>query len=307
MSKRVVLTLLIAILTLFTLAACGGGAKENITLVENPWPASELNVAVAKIIIEAELGNTVEIVALDENAQWDAIAAGDIDASLEVWPGGHGERIEEYINNLGTVEDGGKLGPLGEIGWYVPTFAVEANPALATWEGYMDAAADFATAETGSNGRFLGADPSWYQYDEAIISNLGLPFQVVWAGSEEAMLAEVDTAYSREEPILFYFYAPHAIFSKFDLTRVQLPAYTDDCYADEAAIACDYPDDELMKILNADLADKDGDVHTLLKNFNYDGSAQVEMLASLDGGMSVEEAAQAWVDGNESVWRAWLP
>ena len=304
-SKLIILAALSLVLLIAT--ACGGGAKENITLIENPWPASELNVAVAKIIIEQELGNTVEIVSLDENAQWDALAAGDADASLEVWPGGHGERIEEYIGNLGTVEDGGKLGPLGEIGWYVPTFAVEANPALATWEGYADAAADFATAETGDMGRFLGADPSWYQYDEAIIANLGLPFQVVWAGSEEAMLAEVDTAYSREEPILFYFYSPHAIFSKFDLTQVELPAYTDECYADEAAIDCAYPSDELMKILSADLAEKDGDVHTFLKNFNYGSDAQVEMLASVDGGMDVADAAQAWVDANESTWKAWLP
>jgi glycine betaine/proline transport system substrate-binding protein len=297
-------------LMLFMLAACNSaGSNPGITLVENPWPASELNVEVAKIIIEKELGNTVEIVALDENAQWDAIAAGDADASLEVWPGGHGERIAEYIGNLGTVEDGGPLGPLGEIGWYVPSYVVDANPAFGSWEGYADPAlaAEFATAETGDLGRFLGADPSWYQYDETIIANLGLNLQVVWAGSEEAMLAEVDTAYARQEPILFYFYSPHAIFSKFDLTQVKLPAYTDDCYADEAAINCAYPADELMKILSADLSEKDADVYTFLKNFNYGSDAQVEMLASVDSGMSVEDAAQAWVDAHESVWRAWLP
>ena len=101
---------------------------ETIALAENPWPASELNVAVAKIIIEQELGNPVEIVALDENAQWDALAAGDLDASLEVWPSGHGERIASYIEELGTVEHGGTLGPIGEIGWYVPKYAIDANP-----------------------------------------------------------------------------------------------------------------------------------------------------------------------------------
>lgn len=300
----------IAALALMTLAACGGGAgSAKITLVENPWPASELNVAVAKIIIEKELGNEVEIIALDENAQWDALAAGDVDAVLEVWPSGHGERIAEYIGELNTVEDGGKLGPLGEIGWYVPTYVVDANPALATWEGYADAAVGemFASAETGSNGRFIGADPSWVQNDEAIISNLGLPFQVVWAGSEEALLAEVSSSYSREEPVLFYFYAPHAIFSKFDLTQVELPTYSDVCYADPAAIDCAYPADELMKILSGGLAEKDANVHTFLKNFNYGSDAQVAMLADLDAGKSVEEAAQAWVDGNESTWKAWLP
>ena len=299
--------MLFVTLLLASLVIVGCGSKETITLVENAWPASELNVAVAKIIIEKELGNPVEIVALDENAQWDALAGGDVDASLEVWPSGHGERIAEYIDNLGTVENGGSLGPVGEIGWYVPKYVVDANPALATWEGYKDAAAEFASAETGENGRFLGADPSWVQYDEAIIANLGLPFQVVWTGSEDALLAEVSSAYSRQEPVLFYFYSPHAIFQQMDLVQVELPAYSDECYADPAAIDCAYPKDNLMKIFSASLAGKDANVHTFFSNMNYGSDAQIEMLAMLNDGKTVEEAAQAWVDAHEDVWRAWLP
>lgn len=299
--------MLFVTLLLASLVIVGCGSKETITLVENAWPASQLNVAVAKIIIEKELGNPVEIVALDENAQWDALAGGDVDASLEVWPSGHGERIAEYIDNLGTVENGGPLGPVGEIGWYVPQYVVDANPALATWEGYKDAAAEFASAETGENGRFLGADPSWVQYDEAIIANLGLPFQVVWTGSEDALLAEVSSAYSRQEPVLFYFYSPHAIFQQMDLVQVELPAYSDECYADPAAIDCSYPKDNLMKIFSAGLADKDADVHSFLANMNYGSDAQIEMLAMLNEGKTFEEAAQAWIDAHEDTWRAWLP
>jgi glycine betaine/proline transport system substrate-binding protein len=300
---------LVIVLVFFAalVAACGGGAQETITLVENPWPASELNVAVAKIIIENELGNPVEIVALDENAQWDAISGGDVDASLEVWPSGHTERIAEYIDDLGTVENGGLLGPVGEIGWFVPTYVIDNNPALATWEGYQDAAAEFASAETGDLGRFLGADPSWVQYDEQIIENLGLPFQVVWTGSEDALLAEVSSAYSRQEPVLFYFYSPHAIFQQYDLSQVELPPYSDECYADPAAIDCAYPKDELLKIFNADLQEKDPDVYAFLSNMNYGSDAQIEMLAMLNEGMTVEEAAQAWVDAHEDVWSSWLP
>jgi glycine betaine/proline transport system substrate-binding protein len=282
-------------------------AKPLITLIENPWPASELNVAVAKILIEQELGNPVEVIALDENTQWDALSSGDADASLEVWPSGHSERMAEYIDNLGTVENGGPLGPVGEIGWFVPQYVVDARPELATWEGYQDAGAFFATAETGENGRFLGADPSWVQYDEQIIANLGLPFQVIWAGSEEALLAEVAAAYNREDPVLFYFYSPHAIFEQFEMAQVALPPYSDDCYADEAAIDCAYPQDVLLKIFSAELADKDSAVHTLLSNMNYGSEAQIAMLANLNEGMSAEEAAQSWVEANPSVWQAWLP
>ncbi|MBC8331177.1 MAG: hypothetical protein H8E28_04275 [Anaerolineae bacterium] len=307
MFRKLIVVCLLLLVAVFAVACSGGGEKATISMIENPWPASELNAAVAKIIIEKELGNPVEIIALDENAQWDALSAGDADANLEVWPSGHGERIAEYIDNLGTVENGGLLGPVGEIGWFVPSYVIEANPALATWEGYADAAADFASAETGDLGRFLGADPSWVQYDEQIIANLGLPFQVVWTGSEDALLAEVSSAYSREEPVLFYFYSPHAIFQQFDLTQVELPAYSDECYADPAMVDCAYPKDNLMKIFSAGLAEKDAAVHTFLANMSYGSDAQIEMLAMLNDGKTVEEAAQAWVDAHEDVWKAWLP
>ena len=309
--KKGLLLLVSAVLLALLLAACGGGGgSETITLIENPWQASELNAAVAKIIIEREFDNPVEVVALDENASWDALAGGEADANLEVWPSGHSERIAEYIDNLGTVEDGGDLGPLGVIGWYVPNYVIDEHPDLASWEGYKDPAnaALFATAETGENGRFVAADPSWVQYDEAIISNLELPFQVVWTGSEEALLAEVSSAYSRQEPVLFYFYTPHAIFQRFELTQVQLPAYSDECYADPAAIACEYPPDQLFKAISAQLAEKDETVYQFLQNFNYGSSdPQIAMLALLDEGMSVEEAAEQWIEENETVWQAWLP
>ncbi len=313
MRKKKCLPFIMSIMFFLVLmAACGGGdSGETITLIANPWPASELNVNVAKIIIEKELGNPVEIVALDENAQWDALAAGDADASLEVWPSGHGERIAEYIEAQGVVEHGGPLGPVGEIGWFVPAYVVNEYPLLKTWQGYADPALAglFATAETGDLGQFTAGDPSWVQYDADIIKNLGLNLQVVTAGSEDALLATVSSAYARQEPVLFYFYSPHGIFDKFDLTQVELPPYNDDCYAsaESGGVACAYPQDELFKILSPQLSEKAPDVYTLLKNMKYNSDAQVFMLAALDGGQTVEGAAQAWVDANESVWRSWLP
>ena len=288
------------------------GEKMTITLVENAWSASELNVAVAKILLENELGYPVEIISLDENAQWPALAAGDAHASLEVWPSGHAANVAEYIDGAGTVENGGLLGPVGRIGWYMPSYLLNDHPELTTWEGFTspEAAALFATAETGDNGQFLGGDPSFVQYDADIITNLSLPFEVVYAGSEEAILAQLDSAYSREEPVLFYFWTPHSIHAKYDLTRVELPEYSDDCYAeaDSGGVACDYPGDDLFKIFWSGLAEAAPDAHTLLANMNYTTEDQISMIAAVEiDGQSVDEAAQAWLDANEDVWRAWLP
>lgn len=292
--------------------AAADTAKTTIKLAANPWSASQLNVAVAKILLEEQLSYPVEIVEIDENAQWSALATGDLHASLEVWPSGHAENVAEYIDNQKMVENGGPLGPVGKIGWYFPTYLLADHPELATWEGFTtpETAQLFATAETGDSGQFLAGDPSWVQYDADIIKNLGMDFQVVTAGSEEALISALDAAYSRQEPILFYFYKPHSIFAKYDLTEVQLPPYSEECYAKQetGGIDCDYPEDVLFKIFWSGLQEAAPDAYTFLKNMNYDTTTQISMIAAVDvDGKSVEEAARAWVDANESVWSAWLP
>jgi glycine betaine/proline transport system substrate-binding protein len=288
------------------------GEQITIKLAENPWSASALNVAVARILLEEELGYPVEVVTIGETPQWPAIAAGDLHASLEVWPSGHAENVAEYIDNQGLVENGGPLGPVGKIGWYIPSYLLEEHPDLATWEGLQvpENAALFATAETGDKGQFLTGDPSWTQYEDDIIANLGLNFQIVAAGSEEAILAALDAAVSRQEPLLFYFWTPHSVHAKYDLTEVALPEYSEACYAkaEEGGIDCDYPPDNLFKIFWAELAEAAPDAYTLLKNMSYTTDDQIQMIAAVElEGKSVEEAARDWLAGNEETWRAWLP
>jgi glycine betaine/proline transport system substrate-binding protein len=286
--------------------------KPVIKLAENPWSASALNVAVARILLEEELGYTVEVVTIGESAQWPALASGELHASLEVWPSGHAENVAEYIDSQQLVENGGPLGPVGKIGWYVPAYLLETNPELATWEGLTtpDAATLFATAETGDKGQFLTGDPSWTQYEDDIIANLGLNFQIVAAGSEEAILASLDAAYSREEPLLFYFWTPHSVHAKYELAEVALPPYSEECYATAASdgIDCDYPPDELFKVFWSGLAEAAPDAYALLKNMSYSTDDQIGMIAAVElDGLSVEDAARAWLDANTATWQAWLP
>ncbi len=285
------------------------GSVETIKLAVNPWNGSAVNVAVAAQLLE-DIGYTVETVDIDENTQWSAIGSGDLHASLEVWPSGHAENVATYIDGGGGVADGGLLGPVGKIGWYLPTYVVEQNPELATWEGFQNAqlAGLFATAETGDRGQFLGGDPSFVQYDAQIIENLGMNMEVVYAGSEEALLAALDSAYSREEPIVFYFWTPHSVHNAYDLTEVELPEYSDDCYADAEAVDCDYPADDLFKIFWENLETEAPAAYALLSNMSYTTADQISMLAAVESeGKSIEEAAADWIANNEDTWSAWMP
>ncbi len=283
---------------------------EDITLCENPWTGSTVNAHVAKLILE-EMGHDVEIIAIDENSQWAALASGELSACLELWPSGHLDSIAQFVDN-GVVDNIGDLGVIGKISWYIPTYMLDSNPELATYEGFQnpDNAALFATAQTGDKGQFVGGDPSFYQFDADIIENLGINLEVVYAGSEAAELAGLDAAYSRQDPYLFYFWTPHSVHAKYDLTAVELPAYSDDCYAkaDEGGIDCDYPADVLMKLAYPGLAEDAPDAYTMLSNFSYSNADQIALIAAVDEeGLSPEEAAQAWLDANEATWQAWFP
>ncbi len=76
--------------------AAAGGEGETINIVANAWTASALNAEIAAQLIEAELGNPVEIVAIDENTMFTGLSDGSLDAVLEVWPSGVVEEEQAY-------------------------------------------------------------------------------------------------------------------------------------------------------------------------------------------------------------------
>jgi ABC-type proline/glycine betaine transport system substrate-binding protein len=237
--------------------------------------------------------------------------AEELDSELE-------DRIKDICDlcdaavRLIEIQKDPALGPIGRIGWYVPSYVVDQNPSLSTWEGFADpGAADlFATPATAPNGQFLGADPSFVQFDADIIRNLGLDFEVVFAGSEQAIIDAVENAVEREEPLLFYFWTPHPLHARVDLTRVDLPPHSEACYAtaDAGGVDCDYPPDQLFKILRPGLSQDAPDADQFLRNFNYRTEDQVEMIAAVEvGGKTPEQAACDWIEANETVWQEWIP
>ena len=162
-----------------------------------------------------------------------------------------------------------------------PTWSTS-TPSSPPGKGFNDPelAKLFATAETGDNGQFLGGDPSFVQYDEAIIDNLAMPMEVVYAGSEEAILASPDAAYNRKAPILIYLWTPHSAHNKYDLTEVEAARLTaTTCTARHPTVStATIRADELFKIVSKDLATTSPAVNTFLTNMNYTTADQVEML-----------------------------
>ena len=79
--------------------------------------------------------------------------------------------------------DFGPTGNVGIIHWYVPPWLAKEHPDILDYKNLNKYADKFKTSESGGKGQFLGADPSYVQFDEAIVNNLDLNFKVVFSGS----------------------------------------------------------------------------------------------------------------------------
>ena len=291
-------------------------SKPVIKFVINPWVGSAVNVEVARYLIEQKLGYPTDAVSMGSATQWDPLSKGTIDANMEVWAGAWPDQEKKYIQQDKTVEQGSNLGVIGQAGWYIPTYMVKAHPELASWQGFLkpENVALFATDKSDSKGQLFIGDRKWGGSFDQVISNLKLNLQIVYpdnvTDSEAATLAELDKAYQQQKPFLFYFWTPHWAYITYDLTEVELPPYTDECYAKRltGGLACASPNTVLYKAYWSGLKNFAPDVYQLLQNFHYTNQDQIAMLAMVQlDKKTPREAAIAWVNQHQTVWQQWLP
>jgi len=312
-SSKKMLTVGLVVVGSLLAAACGnndttGDGTETIRIARNNWTASAIGVEIVKQLIEKQLGNPVEIVDIDESAMFAGLSSGELDANVELWPSGTSADEQAYIDDKSVVNMG-ELGVVGKIGWFVPQYVIDKYPSLATWEGLKDPAVAkaFATAATGANGRFLGMDPSFSQYDEQIINNLKLPFTVQYSGSEAATQAEILARLDKQEPLIMYYWTPSAAVGKYNLKNIALPKPTVDCAKDSAKCDGDYPEDVLIKVASAKLEAKDAKVFAFFKKFALSTDDQLAFLPGVEiDKRTAADVAAEWIAANESTWSAWF-
>ena len=298
-----------AMVVALAFAACGSSGTESkgtVNIALNPWVGYTADAAVVAYLLDTELGYTVVQKDLKEDVSWQGFESGEVDVIMENW--GHPDLEKIYVDEKKVAMFAGDTGNVGIIGWYIPGWMVDEYPDITDWNNLNKYADLFKTSESGDKGQFLGTDPSYVQYDEALATNLGLNFTVIFTGSENATVEAIKQADAQKKPLLLYWWDPHWIHAQVKLVQIKLPAYTAGCDADLEKVACDYPSYNLNKVISTKFNDNGGDAATLVKNFNWTNADQ-NLVADYitNQGMTAEAAAKKWADDNPTVWKAWLP
>jgi glycine betaine/proline transport system substrate-binding protein len=296
-------------------AAAGAGAKAQacgtVTINEQAWAGSTANTYVVKNVLEKNLGCKVNITKITEVPVYQAMADGKTDAILEDW--GHVSQQKQYVDKQHTVVYAGKNGVVGVIGWYIPTYLMKQHPEFKTWKGLKGKESLFKSPESGSQGMFLGGDPSYQQKDQTLIKALGLNFKFVSVGAEPAQVARWTQLYKQHKPVLFYWYDPQYLNATYQLSQIQLPPRFKGCQDDEKQggdpkkYACAYPTYVLTKFMSKKFASSGSPAVGVVKRFSWTNADQ-NYVAGLIAGKHVDpdKAAQMWIAKHQAVVNKWL-
>jgi glycine betaine/proline transport system substrate-binding protein len=298
-------------------SAFGGGAAScgSLTLDENAWAGATANVYAVKNVLEKNYGCKVNIAKLPESTPlFQAMTDGKVDVVLEDWNNIDLKVNQKYVKS-GSIMNLGSNGVIGHIGWFIPTYLMKQHPEFKTWRGLKGKESIFKSPESGSQGMFLGGDPSYVQKDAQLIKQLGLNFKFVSVGAEPAQVARWTQAYKQKKPILFYWYTPQYLNTAYQLSEIKLPPRGKNCVdsyspklgSNWSIYRCGYGQTIIDKLMTSKFAKSGSPAVALIKRWKWTANDQ-NYVANLIAGqhMSPDQAAQKWIAANTAKVNKWL-
>lgn len=302
-----------------TLALTGAVAAQDNTT--DPIRISIISSTDADFIAHAyggvlqALGYNVEFMRVDYSAQIPAMETGDLDVTTSLWDTSSWELLAEAAQN-GAVLNFGSTGVEVIEGWWYPDYLVEVCPGLPDWEALKapDCVEALSTIETEPLGRFVDAPADWGVDTPDRVDALGLELEVISSGSPITMVATMQGAVDKKEPILGWGYVPHWFYQQTPGGFVQLPTPSAACYDDPAwgvnpdkALDCGFSAGFVWKAGSKAFNDRAPGAARLLHLFRVSTVDVSDATDLVDNqGADIEEVAKAWVDANTALWGQWV-
>ena len=292
-------------------SAAAPESDEPIKLTLHDWSGQYITTTIMGNVLKS-MGYNVEYVQADYLAQFAGIETGDLTAAMELWDTTAAEALAASIATGNTI-DLGETGMQAKEEWWYPIYMKELCPGLPDWQALNDCAELFATPETGSKGRYLGGPVTWGGYDDERVEALDMDFEVVHAGTDAALFAELESAYQRQAPFLGWVYAPHWAPAKYEGEWVEFPPYSTECYNDpsvginpDMAYDCGKPSGLVRKAGWAGGEAVWPCAYQAIRAFTIDNATMGQLVAEVDlEGKSVDEVVDAWMAANEATWQSW--
>ncbi|UYN98505.1 MAG: hypothetical protein KIT02_11110 [Devosia sp.] len=296
------------------------GTDRTIDIAEMTWPSAAALAHIHATILEDGFGCNVEIVAGDTvPTSSSMLSRGTPAVAPELWTSAIEDAWAEGIAAGEVVQLADAITDGTVEGWFIPQYTQDANPDLTTAEAVIARPDLFADPEDPSKGRLYSCPPGWAC--ELSTSALYEAFEMdgTWnlfsPGSGGALDASIARAFTREEPILFYYWGPTAILGKYPAVQLDLGESKPEVYACNTDPECDdpagvtaYPSSPAVIGAAAWIQEEAPVVAEYFSKTGLTNAEISELLVYGDENQADAEAtAENFLRTKQDVWTTWVP
>ncbi len=274
---------------------------ETVRIAYVPWSSEIASSNVLRAVLQEELGYRVELVRLEPEEMWAAVAEGEVDLSVSAWlPLTHGEYFERYgdeVLDLGPHLEEVRTGlviPRVSVGRQTGETGRRVRPYIP-----VTSIAELAEYAERFDNRIMGIDPDagvMARAREALeVYGLEDEFRLIEA-DEARMVEALKNAIRRQEWIVVTGWTPHWVFSRWDLAFLDDP---ENVFGDSEAI---------HTVVREGLPEEMPELTAVLERFEWSvrEMSRVMLWIEDDDGVDPYGAARRWVRTNRATVDAWI-
>lgn len=314
-SKQVLALTVILVITLALLAGTCHAKRKEIVLAQFDWPASIGITYIMKHVLQSKLDVRATIIPLSQDVGWKTIEKGVLDAAAEIWWPARIADINRYVHERKTVEMSLTYdnAPQGIV---IPTW-VSKKYGITDIDDLRQNAKLFDLTGDGKGDMWAGAiDWSATEIMKIKVRDYSLnldPFtEDTWV-----FYTMFQKAMKQEQPIVFYYWAPDWLFSKFDLTWIKEPEYDPTKWSHvrgepgQSKITCAWQPARVYTIYNKKLKDLVPSAYQFFKNFYIsidDVNFIIAEIENIPGNPKKDPAvvAKKWVSKHPEILKNWI-
>lgn len=288
MIKKILITATLILSLATVLVGCQNPASSKseettIKMVYVNWAEGIAMTNLAKVILEDKMDYTVELTMADVAPIFTSLASGDQDVFMDAWlPVTHQSYMKEYgdeLETLGTNFEGAR------IGLVVPEYMN-----IQSIEELNDLALDL-------EGQIIGIDSGAgiMSTAETAIEEYGLSLSLL-PGSGPAMTASLETAISKELPIVVTGWEPHWKFARWDLKFLEDPKGV---FGESETI---------YTIARNNFSEDMPQVAKFFDNFEMSSQELGDLMGAIaDSSEDPDVVAKEWMDAHPELISSWIP
>ncbi len=283
---------------------------KTVTFSDLNWNSALIQNRIAGYIAQEGYGYTVDYIPGNTISLFQALQNNDTDVTMEIWYANQKEAWDKASADGDVVKIGNTIEDNWQSAFVIPKYTADKYPNLKSVEDLKkpEFIEVFSSIETGDKARLLTCPAGWecekVNEEQFKAYNLGEHVELVSPGSGEALFADLEGAFKRQEDWLGYMWSPTKITGKYDLVRLEEPAYTEECW--NADKACGYPASPIYIAAHSSFVERSGDLVSVLEKFNLTSADVAEAEAWMEDNNKEPNDAAIWFLQNNNKWERFV-